>query len=160
MTDSNDRRLGSSGIFKALVMSARKLKRALSDSNDDELPPIAEDLGGTIATALMTGELGHVHALGTATLRQRTSREAFIDQWSTALGERGKLTGFEVSNAGTIELQYVPGLEDVPQSQFVAFLELVFGTETVPLDDEKAFAIGVVVLFDEGQPRIGAIHVR
>lgn len=140
-------------------MSARRLKRALSE-NDGEVPHAAEDLGNTIGQALVDGKVGDVWSMATSTFRQRNPREAFVDRWSNALSERGGLTAFEVSNAGRIDLQYVPGLEDVEQSQFVAFLEIVFGTKDVPLDNEKAFAVGVVVLIDEGQIRVGAIHAR
>jgi hypothetical protein len=159
VTDSSDRRLGSSGVFKAIVMSARRLKRALSDS-DAEVPPHAEDLGNTIAQAFMSGKIGDVWGMSTAAFRQRTPREAFVDRWTEAIAERGGLTAFEVSNAGNIDLQYVPGLEDVPQSMFVAFIEIVFGSPTIPLENEKAFTVGAVLLFDDGQLRIGAIHAR
>ena len=70
------------------------------------------------------------------------------------------LTGFEVSNAGEIELHYIPDLEEVPQDQFFAFVELVFSSPDVPLDDERALAIGVVLLRAENGLRIGAIHAR
>lgn len=140
-------------------MSARRLKRALSES-DDDLPEVAEDFGATIAQAFMTGQLGDVWSMGTRQLQERTPRETFVERWRQAITERGQLTAFEVSNAGSIDLQYVPGLEDVPQSQFVAFVEIVFGTEALPLDNEKAFAVGAVLLFDDGHLRVGAIHAR
>lgn len=145
-------------MFKAIVMSARRLKRALSESEED-LPEVAEDFGATIAQAFMNGQLGDVWSMGTKQLRERTPRDAFVERWNQAIAERGALKTFEVSNAGYIDLQYVPGLEDVPQHQFVAFLEIVFGTDALPLDNEKAFAVGAVLLFDE-QLRIGAIHAR
>jgi hypothetical protein len=157
---SDDRpRLGSSGIFKIIANSAQKLKRAISDG-DSELPPAAEDFGATLAQAFVGDQIGDVHAMSTRSFQERNPRAAFVDRWSAAVAERGPLTQFEVQNAGKIELQYIPGLEDVPQEQFVAFLEIVFGSASVPVDDEKAFAVGVVVLIDDGQLRVGAIHAR
>lgn len=140
-------------------MSARRLKRALSES-DAEVPPVAEDLGNTIAQSFMTGKIADVWSMSTATFRQRNPQGAFVDRWTQAIAERGGLTEFEVSNAGNIDLQYVPGLEDVPQSMFVAFIEIVFASPTVPLDNEKAFTVGAVLLFDDGQLRLGAVHAR
>jgi hypothetical protein len=146
-------------VFKAIVLSARRLKRALSEG-EDEVPGGADDLGNTIAQSFMSGKLGDVWGMSTATFQSRNSREAFIDRWNQAITERGGFTEFEVSNAGNIDLQYVPGLEDVPQSQFVAFIEIVFASPTVPLSDENAFTVGAVLLFDDGQLRIGAIHAQ
>lgn len=140
-------------------MSARRLKRALSES-ENELPAVAEDLGSTVAQAFVSGKPAEVWGMGTATFRERNPKETFVERWTQAITERGGLTEFEVSNAGAIDLQYVPGLEDVPQSQFVAFIEIVFASPTVPLSDEKAFAVGAVLLFDDGQLRIGALHAR
>lgn len=141
-------------------MSARKLKRAMSDT-DDELPPVADDLGTKIAQAFIAGRLGDLHTMGTSAFRDRTRREAFEQSWREAVERQGgTLTGFEVSNAGAIDLGFIPGLEDVPQTQFVAFVEIVFSTPTHPLDDENAFTVGVVLL-DEGQgAQIGALHAR
>jgi hypothetical protein len=146
-------------VFKAIVMSARRLKRALSDS-DADVPAVAEDLGNTIAHSFVSGNLADIWSMSTATFRQRNAREAFVARWTDAIAERGGLTEFEVSNAGNIDLQYGPGLEDVPQSQFVAFIEIVFASPTVKIDDEKAFTVGAVLLFDDGQLRIGTIHAR
>lgn len=146
-------------MFKAIVMSARRLKRALSDS-DDDLPQVAEEYGTTIAQAFVSGQVGDVWAMCTAAFRAANPRERFVERWTQAVTERRGFTAFEVSNAGRIDLEYVPGLETVDQSQFVAFLEIVFATPDVPLDDDKAFAVGVVVLFDDGHLRVGAIHAR
>ncbi len=140
-------------------MSARRLKRALSES-EQELPAVAEDLGSTIAQAFVDGKPAEIWGMTTATFRERNPRDAFVERWTQAIAERGGLTAYEVSNAGAIDLQYVPGLEDVPQSQFVAFIEIVFASPTVPLTDEKAFAVGAVLLFDDGQLRVGAVHAR
>jgi len=142
-------------------MSARKLKRALSaDAADVELPAAAEDFGATIAQQLMSGQIGDVHAMSTHAFRERNPRDSFVERWQSAMSERPGLAKFEISNAGPIELQYIPGLEDIPQTQFVAFIEIVFGSPTVPLEDEKAFAVGVVLLIEDGLLRIGAIHAR
>jgi hypothetical protein len=146
-------------VFKAIVMSARKLKRALSDS-DADVPAVAEDLGNTIAQSFVSGNLADIWSMSTATFRQRNTKDAFVSRWNDAIAERGGLTAFEVSNAGNIDLQYVPGLEDVPQSQFVAFIEIVFASPDAPLESEKAFTVGAVLLFDDGQLRIGTIHAR
>jgi hypothetical protein len=159
VSDQSSRPVGSSGIFKVILMSARRLKRALSES-EAEMPASAEDLGSTIAQAFVSKNVGDVWGMATATFRERNPREQFVDRWTEAITERGGFTAFEVSNAGSIDLQYVPGLEDVPQSQFVALLEIVFASPSVPLSDEKAFAIGAVLLFDDGQLRIGALHAR
>lgn len=146
-------------MFQAIVMSARRLKRALSDS-DDDLPGLAEDLGTTVARAIISGEHGEVYGMTTQTFRARTPRDSFVERWAATVARHGPLTAFEVSNAGRIDLQYVPGLEDVPQELFVAFIEIVFGSQALPLDNENAFAVGVVLLLDDGQLRIGAIHAR
>jgi hypothetical protein len=159
VSNQNERRLGSSGVFQAIVMSARRLKRALSES-DVDLPPEAEAIATSIAQAFVAGRFADVHALGALELQQRTARDTFVERWRAAVVERGTLTGFEVSSAGQIELQYIPGLEEVPQARFAAFVEIVFGTPEVPLDHDKAFAVGVVLLQDDGAPRIGAIHAR
>ena len=140
-------------------MSARKLKRAIAGS-EESLPPAAEDFGATVAQAIVDGKLADVLAMGSHGLRQRNPRAGFIERWSTAIADRGGLTSFEVSNAGQIELQYIPGLEDVPQTQFVGYLEIVFASPTVPIEDEKAFAVGVVLLIEDGLLRVGAIHAR
>lgn len=141
-------------------MSARKLKRAMSDA-DDELPPAADDLGTQIAQAFIAGRLADVHGMGTSGFRDRTRREQFEQSWRQAVERQGgTLTSFEISNAGAIDLGFIPGLEEVPQSQFVAFVEIVFSTPSHPLDDENAFTIGAVML-DEGQgARLGALHAR
>lgn len=140
-------------------MSARRLKRAFSES-DAGLDPAAEDYGTKIAQAFVAGRLGDVHAMCTPTFQERNPRDRFVDRWRQTIDERRGLTGFEVSNAGHIDLQYIPGLEDVPQSQFAAFVEIVFSAPDVPLDHEAAFAVGVVVLDVDRQLRIGAIHAR
>lgn len=140
-------------------MSARRLKRALSEG-DDDVPEVANDVGLSIARSFVAGRIGEVWDLGTRQFRERNPREAFIERWSQALAERGAIQKFEVSNAGAIDLQYVPGLEDTAQAEFVAFVEIVLGTEALPLDNEKAFAVGAVLLLEDGNVRLGALHAR
>jgi hypothetical protein len=152
-------RLGASGVFKAIVEGARKVTRAVT-GGDPELPPGAGDIGQQIAQAFVARNLGAIHALGTPLFVERNPRGQFIARWTEALDERGPLTGFEVDNVGHIDLGFIPGLEDVPQEQFAAFLELAFSTPDVPLDDEKAFVVGVVLLDHQGAIRLGAIHTR
>jgi hypothetical protein len=159
---SDDKRLGSSGVFKAIVTTATKIKRALSESDaDEELPLAAEELGTQIAQAFVASRFGDVHALGTKGFQKRTSRAKFEESWRDAATSRGPLTGFEISNAGRIDLQYIPGLEEVQQERFVAFLEIVFSAPDFPIEHPKAFAIGAVLLAENGEGiRIGAIHAR
>lgn len=140
-------------------MSARRLKRALSEG-DDDVPEVANDVGLSIARSFVAGRIGDVWDLGTRQFRERNPRGAFIERWGQALAERGLIQKFEVSNAGAIDLQYVPGLEEVPQSEFVAFLEIVLGTDALPLENEKAFAVGAVLLLEDGNVRLGAVHAR
>lgn len=156
MADKNDR-LGSSGVFKAIVDGARKVKRAVT-GGDPELPPEVLEIGNEIARAFISGRFADVHAMGTQGLQHKTTREQFVASWSYAV--RGPLTGFEVANSGQIDLGFIPGLEDVPQEQFVAFLEIAFSSPGVPLEDPKAFVIAVVLLDEGGHVRLGAIHTR
>lgn len=156
---SDQRPLGSSGVFKAIVLSARRLKRALTEG-DDDLPSRAEEAATAIAQAFIAGRFGDVHAMCSVGFQQRTPRARFESSWVDAVRAPGPFTGYEISNAGAIDLQYIPGLEDVPQAQFVAFAEIVFSSPTLPLDHEKAFAIGAVLLDDNGTVCIGAIHAR
>ena len=152
-------RPGSSGVFKALVESAKKLTRAVT-GGDEELPPEAQELGEKIAQAFVAGRFADVHALGTPGFQARSPRESFVSTWRDATRERGPLTGFEVNDAGQIDLGFIPGLEEVPQSSFVAFLEIAFSTPTVPLTADNAFAIGAILLDDGGTLRLGAMHAR
>jgi hypothetical protein len=156
--DQSDR-LGSSGVFKAIVDSARKFKRAVT-GGDEELPPEADALGNKIAQAFVGGKFADIHALGTPSLQKRSTRDQFVASWRDAIRDRGPFTGFEVANAGQIDLGFIPGLEETPQSQFVAFLEIAFSSPDVPLDDDKAFTVGVVLLDEGGQVRLGALHLR
>ena len=152
-------KLGSSGVFKAIVASARKFKRAVTGA-DDEIAPEVEEIGNAVARAFIAGRFGDVYLMTSPLVQRRLERRAFEAQWSEAVRGRGTLTGFEVSNVGQIDLGFIPGLEETPQSEFVAFLEVAFSSPEVPLDHEKAFVIAVVIL-DQGQGlRIGALHTR
>jgi hypothetical protein len=146
-------------VFKAIVMSARKFKRAVTGA-DEELSHEAYELGERIAQAFVAGRFADVYAIGTPGFQVRSPHDAFVGTWSHAVRERGPLTGFEVSNAGPIDLGFIPGLEEVPQQSFVAFVEIVFSTPSVPLDDDRAFAVAAILLDDAGALRLGALHAR
>jgi hypothetical protein len=158
MADHDDR-LGSSGVFKAIADSARKFKRAVT-GGDAELTPVALELGNTIARAFVAGRFADVHALGTNSFQERTARDQFVARWLDAAQARGPFTSFEVSNAGQIDLGFIPGLEEVSQEQFAAFIEITFSNPTISLDDDKAFAVAVVLLDEGGEVRLGALHAR
>ena len=152
-------KLGSSGVFKAIVESARKFKRAVTGA-DDALAPEVEEIGNAVARAFIAGRFGDVYLMTSPLVQRRLERGGFETQWSEAVRGRGTLTGFEVTNVGQIDLGFIPGLEETPQSEFVAFLEVAFSSPDIPLDHEKAFVIAVVIL-DQGQGlRIGALHTR
>lgn len=152
-------RLGSSGVFKVIVDVSRKIKRALSEA-DTELSPEAEDVATQIAQAFVAGRFADVYAMATPALQQATRRDRFESSWTDAAEPHRPLTGFEISDLGPIDLAFIPGLEEVPQAQFVAFVELAFSGVDVAVDDEKAFTVGVVLLDHDGALRIGAIHAR
>ena len=158
MAEQRDR-LGSSGVFKAIVEGARKFKRAITDGTD-ELTPEAEQLGHKIGQAFVAGRFADVYAMATPGLQQQTARAQFEASWGDAVRDRGPFTGFEVSNLGPIDVGFIPGLEEVPQSKFVAFVEIAFSSPEVALDDEKVFTVGAVLLDHEGEARIGALHTR
>lgn len=159
MGDQRDK-LGSSGVFKAIVESARKFNRAITGGGDSELTPEAHELGSKIGRAFIAGRFADVHEMATPGLQGRSGREQFVASWRDAVRDRGPFTGFEVSDAGKIDLGFIPGLEEVPQSQFVAFLEIAFSSPDVPIEDRQAFAIGAVLLDEGGQVRLGALHSR
>ena len=77
-----------------------------------------------------------------------------------ATRDRGPFTGFEASNVGEIDLGFIPGLEEVPQEQFVAFIEVAFSSPGFKIEDKKAFVVGAVLLDQDGAIRIGALHTR
>ncbi len=152
-------RLGSSGVFNAIVLSARKFKRALT-GDDEELSAEHEELGNLVARALVAHKPGDLYAMGSTELREHVDRMQFESQWRDILAGRGALTGFEVSNPGKIDLAFIPGLENVPQERFMVFLEIAFSTPEIRLDDERAFVIGVVFVDEGGITRLAAIHSR
>jgi hypothetical protein len=152
-------RLGSSGVFKLIVDASRKIKRALTD-DDAELTPAAEELSNLIAQAIMAGRFGDIYELGTRHLQQSTSRERFVSSWAEAAQDRRPLTGCRISDLGAIDLAFIPSLEEIPQAQFVAFVEIAFSGVDVPYDSERALTIGAVLVEQDGETRIGAIHTR
>jgi hypothetical protein len=152
-------RPGASGVFKAIVDSARKFKRAVTGA-EEEAPDEALAIGEQIAQAFVAGRFADVHALGTSPFQQRTSRAQFVEQWSQAARARGPFTTFEVRDAGPIDVGFIPGLEEVAQDDFVAFLEIAFASPDVPIHDEKVFTVGIVLLEDGEQVRLGALHAR
>ena len=153
-----EKRHGSSGIFKVIVDGAKKLKRAVSEA-DVELTPEANRLAVSIGQAFIAGRFGDVHALGTPPFQQRNSKDTFESSWRTSVGDR-VLTGFSIIDAGHIDLGYVPGLEEVSQDDFVGFAQITFSTPDAKLEDEKAFAIAAVLLDHDGVVRLGALHAR
>jgi hypothetical protein len=156
-----EKRLGSSGVFKIIVDSARKITRALSESDGGEpLSPEAQVMGDKIAQAFVAGRFADVYEMSTPLLKQRQTGYQFTQSWTDAVASRGPLTGYETANAGDIDLQYIPGLENVRQDALVAFVEIAFSTPDIPAHDEKAFAVGIVLLDEDGRIGIGAIHAR
>lgn len=158
VADESDR-LGSSGVFKAIVESARKLTRAVTGA-EEPLSPGAEELGRTVARAFIAGRFGDVHARMSMAAQGRFERATFERRWAEAVQSRAPLTKFEVTNAGEIDVHFIPGLEETPQSEFVAFLEIRFASPEVPLDHDRAFVVGLVILDQGDGPRIGALHTR
>lgn len=152
-------RLGSSGVFKVIVDGARKFKRAVT-GGDDEIEAQQQELGAEIGRAFVAGRFRDVHAMGSPTLQQRTASEQFEIRWRTAAQDHLPFTGFAVANAGHIELAFIPGLEDVPQDQFAAFLEIAFSSPSAALDSDDAFVVGCVLLQRDGKLEIGAIHTQ
>lgn len=152
-------RLGSSGVFKAIVDVSRKIKRAITE-DDSELSPEVEEMAHKIAQAFVAGRFTDVYAMGTPRLQQATRRDSFEQSWSNAAEEHRPLTGFRVADHGQIDLGFIPGLEEVPQSEFAAFLEIAFSGIDVPVEDPNAFTVGVVLLDRDGELKIGAIHRR
>lgn len=155
MADERDLPPGASGVFKLIADGARKLKRAISE------PSSSSEYGSTIGQAFVSGgRFADLHEMGTKQFQEQNPRDSFCARWRKVALERGPFTGFEVTDSGQIDLGYIPGLEEVPQSQFVAFLQIAFSSPDVPLDDEKAFAIGVVLLQEDNTVKIGALHAR
>ena len=158
MSDEERARLGSSGIFRVIVEGAKKLKRAVSEG-DAELSPDANALAVTIGQAFIAKRYGDVYELGTPPFQGRTKRELFEQRWKATIGGR-VLTGFSITDAGFIDLAYVPGLEEVDQEEFLGFAQITFSTPESKLEDEKAFAVAAVLLDHGGSIRLGALHAR
>lgn len=154
----DDQRPGNSGVFRAIVDSARKLTRAVTGSGEQALDPRATVLGEKIAQAFVAGRFEDVHKMGTPGFQERLGRAQFVERWRDAVKERGTLTGFEISDAGPIDLGFVPGLEEVPQSQFLGFVQIAFSDPQTSLEDERAFTLGAVLVAYEGLPLLGALH--
>jgi hypothetical protein len=157
--DDQRDRLGSSGVFKRIVNGARQFKRAVT-GGDDELGDDEHRVGEEIGRAFVAGRFHDVHAMGTPSLQQRTAREQFESRWRTAARQHLPFTSFAVANAGYIELGFIPGLEDVPQDRFAAFLEIEFASPEAALGTEDAFVVGCVLLHEGGALKIGAIHTQ
>jgi hypothetical protein len=155
---SNERRLGSSGIFKIIVDGAKKLSRAVADEQV-ELSPEANDLAVSIGQAFIAGRFADVHALGTPPFQKRMSDDSFASRWRATVGNR-VLTGFAVTDAGHIDLAFIPGLEDASQDDFRGFAQITFSTPGIKLEDGGAFAVAAVLLEHEGRIRLGALHAR
>jgi acetolactate synthase-1/2/3 large subunit len=90
--DGRPSRLGSSGIFKVIVEGAKKLTRAVSES-DVELSPEANEIATKIGQAFIAGRFGDVHDLGTPPFQQKSSKESFAASWRATVGDR-TLTSF------------------------------------------------------------------
>jgi hypothetical protein len=148
---------GSSGVFKAIVEGARAVKRALSEG-DHSLSPEMSDVGYEIGRCFVANRFADVHAMSAPVLQRASSVDRFVTSWHDAVKDKGPFTSFEVSNAGDIDLAFVPSLEEIPQAQFAGFLEISFSTAS----DDDAFTIGAVLVEDEtgGRVRIGALHAR
>jgi len=158
VSDDERPKLGSSGIFRVIVDGAKKLKRAVSEG-DVELSPEANELAVMIGQAFVAGRFSEVHALGTPPFQKRINRDAFDATWRGTIGER-VLTGFTITDAGHIDLGYVPGLEEVSQDDFVGFAQITFSMPDVKVSDERAFSIAAVLLDHNGKVRLGALHAR
>jgi hypothetical protein len=162
VTDDRPIRTGASGVFKALVDKTRDIvqkARALSES-DTSLPEDLESVCTKLAQAFVVGRFADAYALSTSGMQKRVPRERFESAWRDATRDRGPFTGYELANAGFIELGYIPGLEEVPQDDFAGFVEIRFSSPEIPLDDPRAFTLGVVLLEQSGQPRVGDLHRR
>ena len=137
------------------------VKRALTPTApNEELSPETRNLGEKIGQAFVAGRFADVYEMTTPAFQQHTSRAQFESSWRDATRDRGPFTGFEASNVGEIDLGFIPGLEEVPQEQFVAFIEVAFSSPGFKIEDKKAFVVGAVLLDQNGAIRIGALHTR
>jgi len=146
-------------MFKLIAEGARKFKRAVTGGKDD-LGEAEQEVAAQLGRAFVAGRFRDVHAMGTPALRERTALEQFETRWRSAARDHLPLTGFVVADAGPIELGFIPGLEDVPQERFAAFLEIEFSSPKTAFGADGAFVVGCVLLHDDGTLRIGAIHTQ
>jgi hypothetical protein len=142
-----------------IVEVSRRIKSAF-DGDGGELRPDADELAHLIGQAFVAGRFSDVHWLGTVALQEATRRDRFEESWTDAAQDYRPFTGFRISNLGKIDLAFIPSLEEVPQERFVAMVEIAFSSIDIPFDDPKAFTIGAVLLDQNGELRIGAIHAR
>jgi uncharacterized protein YbaA (DUF1428 family) len=152
---TREQRIGSSGVFKIIVEGARAVKRALSE-NEATLSPVHVEIGNEIGRCFVASRFADLHALAAPVLKEHTTAERFVSSWKDAVVNAGPFTTFDVADAGEIELGFVPSLEEVPQSQFAAFLEITFSNPHL----ENAFSVGAVLLDEGGVVRVGALHAR
>ncbi len=161
MTDERDGSsqpgLGSSGVFKAIVDGARAVKRALSEA-DHSLSPAMTEVGNQIGRCFVANRFADVHAMSAPVLQRASDVDRFVTSWHDAVKGKGPFTTFELSNAGDIDLAFVPSLEEIPQEQFAGFLEISFSNAKA----EEVLTVGAVLIEDAngGQVRIGALHAR
>jgi hypothetical protein len=156
---TREQRIGSSGVFKIIVESARAVKRALSENglrNEATLSPAHIEIGNEIGRCFVASRFADLHAMTAPVLKEHTSFEKFVSSWKDAVVNAGPFTSFDVADAGEIEIGFVPSLEEVPQSQFLAFLEITFSNPHL----ENAFSVGAVLLDEGGTVRVGALHAR
>lgn len=157
MSDERQAGLGSSGVFKVIVDGARAVKRALSEG-DHSLTPVMSAVGSEIGRCFVANRFADVHAMSAPVLQSTSDVDRFVMRWHDAVKDKAPFTSFEISNAGDIDLAFVPSLEEIPQARFAGFLEISFSNAT----EEDAFTIGAVLLADAtgGAVRIGALHAR
>ena len=140
-------------MFRVIVDAAAKVKRALSEGDSE-----VTDMATKVAHAFISSRFRDVYEMTTSGFQKRNDRLLFEARWADAVKERGPFTGFAVTNAGQIDIGYVPGLEDVPQADFEAMVQITFSSPDAKLEDDRAFTIAVVLLDDNGTTRIGAMH--
>lgn len=116
------------------------------------------EVGNEIGRCFVANRFADVHAMSAPVLQRASSVDRFVTSWHDAVKGKGPFTSFEVSNAGDIDLAFVPSLEEIPQAQFAGFLEISFSNAA----EEDALTIGAVLVEDEsgGRVRIGALHAR
>ena len=140
-----------------IVDGARAVKRALSEA-DHSLTPEMSEVGTEIGRCFLANRFADVHAMSAPVLQSTSDVDRFVMRWHDAVKGKAPFTSFEISNAGDIDLAFVPSLEEIPQEQFAGFLEISFANAA----EEDAFTIGAVLIEDAdgGRVRIGALHAR